>query len=92
MLPTTSQSPAGYSLYQLLQDLHSIARRNFGSSRIFVPFLFIMSSLAEAGSLDEIVLDESIEGAKWVKMLLAMAVTSVQKMKAPQRVGASSKV
>ncbi|GAA5901546.1 tubulin-specific chaperone D [Sporobolomyces salmoneus] len=92
LLPPTSVDPSDYSLLQALRDLHSVARRNFSANRIFVPFLFILSSLAEAGSLEEIVSEESGEGEKCVKSLLAIATNSVQKMKAPQRVGASSKV
>lgn len=92
LLPPTSVDPSDYSLLQALRDLHSVARRNFSANRIFVPFLFILSSLAEAGALEEIVSEESGEGEKCVKSLLAIATNSVQKMKAPQRVGASSKV
>jgi hypothetical protein len=91
MLPLLSTDSSDYSLLQALRDLHSLARTNFSSNRIFVPFLFILSSLAELGALEEIVLDGG-EGARMVKMLLAIAVNSIHKMKAPQRVEASSKV
>ncbi|GAA5967481.1 hypothetical protein JCM3765_004682 [Sporobolomyces pararoseus] len=92
MLSRTSSDPAEYTLLQALQDLHALARRNFGQNRIFVPFLFILSSLAEAGSLEVLVSENEVEGTKWMKNLLAIAVNSVQKMKAAQRVAASSKV
>ena len=92
ILPSVSLEPTEYTLFRALQDLHALARRNFGQNRIFVPFSFILSSLAEAGSLDEVISDNETEGAKCVKMLLALAVNSIQKSKAAQRVAASSKV
>ncbi|GAA5930095.1 Cin1p [Sporobolomyces koalae] len=88
-LPSTSNE---FSLLQALRDLHALARRHFSSNRVFVPFLFMLSSLAEAGALDEIVADFENDGLKSVKMELAIAVNSALKIKAPQRVSASSKV
>ncbi|GAA5874980.1 hypothetical protein JCM16303_004967 [Sporobolomyces ruberrimus] len=92
MLTPLSLDSPGYSQLQAMRDLHSLARRNFSSNRIFVPFLFVLSSLVEAGALEELVMEESGEGLKTVEMALAIAVNSVQKMKAPPRVEASSKV
>lgn len=92
MLPLHSDDLTSYSLLQALQDLQTLAKRNFSSNRIFVPFLFILSSLAEAGVLEELVMEETGEGEKCVKSGLAIAVNSIAKMKAAPRVAASSKV
>ncbi|GAA5841004.1 hypothetical protein JCM5353_004871 [Sporobolomyces roseus] len=92
MLPILSDDSTSYSLLQALQDLQLLAKRNFSSNRIFVPFLFILSSLAEAGVLEELSLEESGEGEKCVKSGLAIAVNSIAKTKAAPRVAASSKV
>lgn len=92
MLPILSDDSTSYSLLRALQDLQLLAKRNFSSNRIFVPFLFILSSLAEAGALEELSLEESGEGEKCVKSGLAIAVNSIAKMKAAPRVAASSKV
>ncbi|GAA5904049.1 hypothetical protein JCM5296_002517 [Sporobolomyces johnsonii] len=90
-LPSASspQSPSSYTLLHLLQHLCFLGKSNFSSNRLFIPFLGIISSLAESGCLDEVVLDE--EGKKSVRMLLGLATNAVGKIKAPARLTASAK-
>ncbi|GAA5821078.1 hypothetical protein JCM11251_001952 [Rhodosporidiobolus azoricus] len=93
-LPPLPSSPidTSFNLLSLLTSLHSLARAHFSSNRLFVPLLHLLSSLAETGCLDEILLDESGAGAKEVAKLLNVATNAVARMKSPQRTGAAGKV
>ncbi|GAA5901804.1 hypothetical protein JCM6882_008678 [Rhodosporidiobolus microsporus] len=90
-LPTSPDDPT-FTLSALLTSLHALAKSSFSSNRLFVPFLHLVTALAEAGCLDEVVLDEAGEGGKVVERLLAVSTNAVGKMKTPQRVGAAGKV
>ncbi|BGP51780.1 hypothetical protein JCM10450v2_007736 [Rhodotorula kratochvilovae] len=83
-----------YTLFALLQALHALGKRSLASNRLFTPFLSLVASLAEAGALDEVALDESDEGAgpKVLRNLLALACAGVGKIKSAARLGAAAKV
>lgn len=84
--------PSPFSLLDLLRALHTLAKTNFGSNRLFIPFLHSIAAFAEAGCLDEIALDGEGKGEAVLKLLLAVAMNGVGKMRSPQRLGASSKL
>ncbi|GAA6037600.1 hypothetical protein JCM8097_006134 [Rhodosporidiobolus ruineniae] len=94
LLPPTPADPSdtSFTLLSLLAALHALAKSNFGSNRLFVPFLHLIAAFAEAGCLDELALEETGEGEKTLKTLLAVATNAVGKMKSPQRLGAAGKV
>ncbi|GJN94382.1 hypothetical protein Rhopal_007462-T1 [Rhodotorula paludigena] len=93
--PTASTSNP-YSLLSLLVDLHSLAKRTFASNRHIIPLLSLLSSLAEAGVLDEVALagDDVADGKgpKTLRNLLALACTGVAKFKSAARLTASAKL
>ncbi|GAA5998840.1 Cin1p [Rhodotorula paludigena] len=93
--PTASTSNP-YSLLSLLIDLHSLAKRTFASNRHIIPLLSLLSSLAEAGVLDEVALagDDVADGKgpKTLLNLLALACTGVAKFKSAARLTASAKL
>ncbi|GAA6008247.1 hypothetical protein JCM10207_000052 [Rhodosporidiobolus poonsookiae] len=92
-LPALSDfSSPSSSLLDLLRALYTLGKTHFASNRLFLPFLSILSSLAEAGCLDEVALDESGEGAKVLRNSLGLATNAVGKMKSAPRLTASGKV
>ncbi|GAA5989158.1 hypothetical protein JCM11641_002542 [Rhodosporidiobolus odoratus] len=93
-LPPTC--PAGssneLSLLTLLSALHTLGKTNFASNRFFLPFLGLLSSLAEVGCLDEVALEKSGQGEKALRALFGLAINGVAKVKNPQRLTAQGKV
>ncbi|BGP20093.1 hypothetical protein JCM10213v2_008228 [Rhodosporidiobolus nylandii] len=87
LAPTHSDS---LTLLDLLTALHALAKRNFASNRIFVPFLSLLASLAEAGALDEVAYEDAGTGV--LEKLLGVATNNVGKMKAAARVKGAGKV
>ncbi|GAA5864093.1 hypothetical protein JCM8547_005133 [Rhodosporidiobolus lusitaniae] len=90
--PSSDNDTTSFSLVELLRALHTLAKANFSSNRVFLPFLHLLTSLAEAGSLEEVAHDETGAGEKVLKSLLALANNGIAKIKSPQRLAAAAKV
>ncbi|GAA6060441.1 hypothetical protein JCM10212_000034 [Sporobolomyces blumeae] len=90
-----THAPSSISLHLILTDLYSLAKRNFSTNKLFIPYLYILSSLAESGALEGLVQGsdtEAGEGERVLRLALAIATSSIGKIKAAPRLVASSKV
>lgn len=78
------------TLRQLLESLLALAKARFGQNRVFIPFLFTLAQLAEAGSFDVAANDE--EYAQPLRDLLRISCSALEKTRSRARLSATSRV
>lgn len=62
-LTLPASSSAGYSVFNLLSDLHQLGKENFSSNRIFIATLMALGLVTEANALQGLI--ALPEGVVW---------------------------
>ncbi|GAA5868482.1 hypothetical protein JCM3774_005393 [Rhodotorula dairenensis] len=79
-----------FPLREFLGSLLALAKARFGNNRVFVPFLFTLAQLAEAGSLDAAANDADF--AQPLQELLRVSCSALEKTRSRARLSATSRV
>lgn len=90
-------SPAGseedFTLSGFLASLVALAKARFGTNRVFIPLLFTLAELAEAGSFDAATTCDGPENCtQSLRDLLKISCSALEKTKSRARLSATCRV
>lgn len=90
---TSAECEEDFTLAGFLASLVALAKARFGNNRVFIPLLFTLAALAEAGSFDAAVTcDGPQDCTQSLRDLLKISCSALEKTKSRARLSATCRV